>query len=750
MHAAPILTGRAPIALAFILSLLTVSSVQADSITVQWDASGGTVTGYAVYVGSAQRIDVGNTTLYTLPTAVAGQQYCFAVAAYNSMGEGPKSGQVCGHSNQFPSLTNPGSQSGKVGQAASLQLSGSDPDGQAVTYSATGLPPGLFVGTATGFVSGTPTTAGTYSVTASVYDGVLQSAAQTFSWSVASAPAADTTAPSIAISSPTSGPTFTSSTAMMALNGSSSDDVGVTSVSWANDRGGSGMASGTTSWGIPSIGLQTGANVITVTARDAAGNVGIDVLTVTHTVPDTTAPSVAISGPTASPTHTATSSAMTISGTAADAVGVTQVSWVNDRGGSGTAAGTSNWSASGIVLQSGANVITVTARDAAGNGGTDALTVTYTPPDTTVPTITIMGPTTSSSYSTASSVVTIGGNSSDNMGVTAVTWTNNRGGSGFSSGTTSWSVPSVPLQGGSNVITVTAQDAAGNKGTDVLTVNYTAPDTTVPTIAITGPTSSPTSTTTSSTLTMSGTAADNVGVTQVAWSNNRGGSGTATGTGSWSVPAIALQSGSNIVTVTARDASGNLASDVLTVTYNAPDATVPTIAISGPTSSSTHTTTSATLTMSGTASDDVGITQVVWSNDRGGSGTATGTGNWSVSAIALQSGTNVITVTARDAAGNQASDVLTVTSALASAPPSSELVLAGQLYSSGGWSKALLQWRWPTQRGKKIDVYRDGMRLTRTSNDGSYTDSVRGTGPFNYRICVAWTSICSNVVTLSK
>ena len=45
---------------------------------------------------------------------------------------------------------------------------------------------------------------------------------------------------------------------------------------------------------------------------------------------------------------------MTISGTAADAVGVTQVSWVNDRGGSGTAAGTSNWTASGIVLQSGA------------------------------------------------------------------------------------------------------------------------------------------------------------------------------------------------------------------------------------------------------------------------------------------------------------------------------------------------------------------------------------------------------------
>jgi Divergent InlB B-repeat domain len=55
---------------------------------------------------------------------------------------------------------------------------------------------------------------------------------------------------------------------------------------------------------------------------------------------------------------------------------VTQVSWASDRGGSGTASGTTNWSASGIALQSGANVLTVSARDAAGNTGTATLTVT--------------------------------------------------------------------------------------------------------------------------------------------------------------------------------------------------------------------------------------------------------------------------------------------------------------------------------------------------------------------------------------
>jgi hypothetical protein len=48
---------------------------------------------------------------------------------------------------------------------------------------------------------------------------------------------------------------------------------------------------------------------------------------------------------------------------------------VNSRGGSGTASGTTNWSAT-VALLTGSNVITVTARDAAGNQHTDTLTIT--------------------------------------------------------------------------------------------------------------------------------------------------------------------------------------------------------------------------------------------------------------------------------------------------------------------------------------------------------------------------------------
>src|SRR5205823_955168 len=48
-------------------------------------------------------------------------------------------------------------------------------------------------------------------------------------------------------------------------------------------------------------------------------------------------------------------------------------------GNTATASGTAAWVCS-VALLSGANVITVTAKDAANNSGTDTITVTYTPP----------------------------------------------------------------------------------------------------------------------------------------------------------------------------------------------------------------------------------------------------------------------------------------------------------------------------------------------------------------------------------
>jgi len=98
-------------------------------------------------------------------------------------------------------------------------------------------------------------------------------------------------------------------------------------------------------------------------------------------------------------------------------------------------------------------------------------------PDTTRPSITITAPTTNSTYATGQSTLNIGGSASDNVAVTAVSWSNSRGGSGTCSGTSSWSKTGIALSSGQNVITVTARDAAGNTKTDSLTVTYTPPST---------------------------------------------------------------------------------------------------------------------------------------------------------------------------------------------------------------------------------------------------------------------------------
>jgi predicted secreted hydrolase len=108
-------------------------------------------------------------------------------------------------------------------------------------------------------------------------------------------------------------------------------------------------------------------------------------------------------------------------------------------------------------------------------------------------------------------------------------------------------------------------------------------------------------------------------------------------------------------------ANGETVTRVATGTGVGTDTTKPSIGITSSTSSASYTTGSAFLTLQGTASDNVGVTQVTWTNSRGGSGTATGTTSWSASGIALQSGSNVLTVIARDAAGNTAATTLTAT-----------------------------------------------------------------------------------------
>ncbi|QUQ64011.1 phospholipase D-like domain-containing protein [Kutzneria sp. CA-103260] len=81
-------------------------------------------------------------------------------------------------------VANPGNQTGTVGTAASMQLSATDTAGGTLSYTASGLPGGLSIDSASGLISGTPTTAGTSSVTVTATDSTGPSGSTSFTWTV--------------------------------------------------------------------------------------------------------------------------------------------------------------------------------------------------------------------------------------------------------------------------------------------------------------------------------------------------------------------------------------------------------------------------------------------------------------------------------------------------------------------------------------------------------------------------------------
>ncbi|MBV1855667.1 S8 family peptidase [Catellatospora tritici] len=84
-----------------------------------------------------------------------------------------------------PSVTNPGNQSTGVGQSVDLQLQASGGT-TPYTWSASGLPAGLSIGSSTGRITGSPTTAGTSNVTVTVTDSASKTGTANFTWTVTS------------------------------------------------------------------------------------------------------------------------------------------------------------------------------------------------------------------------------------------------------------------------------------------------------------------------------------------------------------------------------------------------------------------------------------------------------------------------------------------------------------------------------------------------------------------------------------
>jgi N-acetylneuraminic acid mutarotase len=82
-------------------------------------------------------------------------------------------------------------------------------------------------------------------------------------------------------------------------------------------------------------------------------------------------------------------------------------------------------------------------------------------------------------------------------------------------------------------------------------------------------------------------------------------------------------------------------------------------------------------------------------------------------------------------------------------PTPGPIQLRGQGKKVGGINTSRLKWRGAASAN--IDVYRDGVVIATTPNDGLYDDSTGTTGQasFTYQVCEAGTSTCSNQVTVN-
>ncbi|HUT94089.1 MAG TPA: NBR1-Ig-like domain-containing protein, partial [Thermoguttaceae bacterium] len=169
---------------------------------------------------------------------------------------------------------------------------------------------------------------------------------------------ADTTPPTVSISSPNNGQTFTTSS--ITVSGMATDEGGsglfsVIVLNAANNSNGYQLLSGNSaSFSVSGITLVQGSNLIGVQTFDNAGySSTLATVTATYNPPDITAPAVAITYPLNN--ATVTSASLTVTGTASDSgrgnngVSSVTVNGVSASGGTASGTNTANWSA-GITL----------------------------------------------------------------------------------------------------------------------------------------------------------------------------------------------------------------------------------------------------------------------------------------------------------------------------------------------------------------------------------------------------------------
>jgi RHS repeat-associated protein len=369
--------------------------------------------------------------------------------------------------------------------------------------------------------------------------------------------------------------------------------------------------------------LSQGQNTITIVAQDAGGNTTTAMRIVYR---DNTPPALTVSEPANG--FVTKSASVVVRGTAVDPPNGSTSSKVTVKvdgkttpvDGSGAFSGT-------VKLREGKNSITIVATDAAGNESREKRNVIR---DTKPPKLVVRTP--GDKMTTGDSSVTVCGTVSDKT-VATLTLSLNGG--------PAVSIPlrrmgsfkeKVSLVEGINTLRLTATDAAGNS-----TVVMRAVTRRITSLTLVVGTPEDETITTASSITVAGTVK---GVGRVSLTVN--GTPAEAGTdGSFST-SVALEEGSNVVTVRATDGAKNTSTVQRLVIR---DTTPPSLAITDPEEG--YVTKEPTVTISGTVEDSTSVAVSV----NGTPATVEENGDFTAP-VSLTEGVNAIAVTATDTAGN--------------------------------------------------------------------------------------------------
>lgn len=434
----------------------------------------------------------------------------------------------------------------------------------------------------------------------------------------------DDAVPSVSITGPNGGASFTTSQIAQTVSGTCSSDV----VSITTSKGAvfSADCAGTGVWQLFPYVLSVGANTFNVTATTTAGTSSNASITITY---DNNTYSLHVTGPNGGTNLVTNVQSQTVHGTCtAGITGLT--STLGTFADSNCADGT--WSLNPYSLASGVNTFTITGTDPTAASVSSTITINY---DTIPPTVTILNPNSGLDLSTYTLLQTINGSCSSDV-VSLQTTNGSFADNNCSDGT--WALNDAIMNTGLNTFTITGTDEAGN--IDIKTINITYYPTPAY-IHVTSPAS--TLYTNTQVHTISGTCSTEV----TDLSTNIGAfTDLNCSDGTWSLNTASLNPGLNTLTVSGKDAINNTVSASFDIYY---DIISPTLSITAPNAGADYTTNVLVQNISGICGADV--TSMTTSL-----GTFADTncldGTWSLNPAVMAVGVNTFTINAYDAAGN--------------------------------------------------------------------------------------------------